>query len=63
MNVVLNLRIRSTFQVADELVAEFSDPINGVTSPDQVGTRLIDLFSICVIAAIILEKVEWNVLM
>lgn len=36
MNVVLNLRIRSTFQVADELVAEFSDPINGVTSPDQV---------------------------
>ncbi len=35
--VILCLRVESTIQVADELVAEFADPSNSLASPDQVS--------------------------
>lgn len=39
----LCLRVLNTFQVADELVAEFADPGNSVTTPDQVCLSYIEV--------------------
>lgn len=48
------------FQVADELVAEFTDPSSSLASPDQVKTK-VKLFlinEICTISIYVTGKVK-----